>query len=71
MDTVDKGEKLDDAGIPYATDKGLAPTGGLALFAGYQLVRRVIQPRLAKMARESKQSSTTADDDSESPPPPE
>tara|TARA_B110001452_G_C15212231_1_gene420451 strand:- start:144 stop:623 length:480 start_codon:yes stop_codon:yes gene_type:complete len=68
--TVDKGEKVDDAGIPYATDKGLAPTGGLALFAGYQVVRRVIQPRLAKMARESKQPPTTADDDSNSPPPP-
>ena len=71
--TVDKGEKVDDAGIPYATEKSLAPTGGLALFAGYQLVRRVIQPRLAKRARESEQPSATAkpEDDSESPPPTE
>ena len=68
--TVDKGEKVDDAGIAYATDKGLAPTGGLALFAGYQLIRRVIQPRLEKRARVSKQSPTTAEEESGSPPAP-
>lgn len=47
---------VDSAGIPY--DTSLAPTSGLALLVGYNVLRRVIIPRVQKRLAASKEEGS-------------
>jgi len=56
--------QLDAAGTPYSDDDTKrVPTAGLFLLAGYQVVNRVIRPRLAAAAREKEAAEGDAEEE--------